>query len=187
MLPYLLGTDPLSIRMPTMKIRSIGVTLALLATLSGCASTGGGSSDGRDPDVITQEELRQQPQFTGLQMIRQFRPNWLNDRGGSINVFGEEDIANPRGIRLLGQVCLQRQRRPAELHLEFAGRMLQRLGAPPTKSHSGTGPGEGLDQMPSQAGRTADDQRHLVMPEAQCVVPCGKCLYSRGIRRRRSC
>jgi len=83
-----------------MKIRSIGVTLALLATLSGCASTGGGSSDGRDPDVITQEELRQQPQFTGLQMIRQFRPNWLNDRGGSINVFGEEDIANPRGIRL---------------------------------------------------------------------------------------
>jgi hypothetical protein len=75
----------------------VAVVAALL--LAGCASNPS-SRSGRTPDRIGPRELAQYPELTGLQMIRQFRPLWLNDRRGDMNVLTVEAIENRRGIEV---------------------------------------------------------------------------------------
>jgi len=44
--------------------------------------------------------LRSNPDLSAIEVIQRYRRHWLNDRRGSVNVLGMEDIANPRGIRV---------------------------------------------------------------------------------------
>ena len=82
------------------KTLTLSILLALGVTLSGCGTSQSSRSDARDPDVITRDEIQNYLNYTALEIIQQVRRNWLRDRGGSINVFGDEDIQNPRGIRV---------------------------------------------------------------------------------------
>lgn len=81
------------------KVASFTALAATLLIGWGCA-TGGRVHEADDPDLLTRAELAEYPHYSAMQMIRQFRPIWLNDRNGSFNALGIEDIANPRGIRV---------------------------------------------------------------------------------------
>lgn len=82
-----------------LKVPSFSVLAATLLIGSACATGGGAPVEG-DPDLLTRSELTDYPHYSAIQMIRQFRPIWLRDRHGSFNAIGEEDIQNPRGIRV---------------------------------------------------------------------------------------
>jgi hypothetical protein len=82
-----------------LKVPSLMALAAILLTGAGCA-TGGGAPAGPDPDLLSTSTLAEHPHYSAIQMIRQFRPNWLRDRHGSFNALGVEDIANPRGVRV---------------------------------------------------------------------------------------
>ena len=73
--------------------------LVVLLLTAACATTER-SSGNRDRDVLTRSELAKHPNYSALQMIRQFRPLWLKDRNADFNALGIQDIANPRGIRV---------------------------------------------------------------------------------------
>lgn len=92
-----------------MKKLTLSMLPALLVILSGCATSQSAASEGRDPDVITNEEIQDHLSYTALEIIQRVRRNWLRDRGGSINVFGQEDIQNPRGIRVYFDGVEQRE------------------------------------------------------------------------------
>jgi hypothetical protein len=71
--------------------RLIPIVLFCIATLSGCASTGGGGSF--DSDLITLEEIdRLGPGISAYEAIERLRPTWLRDRGvNSANPAFEND------------------------------------------------------------------------------------------------
>lgn len=83
----------------TLKVPILTALVATVLMGPGCA-TGGRAPGERDPDLLTGSALAEHPHYSAMQMIRQFRPNWLRDRNGSFNALGVEDIANPRGIRV---------------------------------------------------------------------------------------
>lgn len=58
----------------------------LTAMGAGCASGGGEGGEGRprqDPNLLTAEDLVPYANLTCLEAIRQLRPRWLQDRGGT--------------------------------------------------------------------------------------------------------
>jgi len=54
---------------------TFGLTLALAACASGA---GGGSGQGRSADLITQEQIDQAALDSALDVIRRYRPRWLD-------------------------------------------------------------------------------------------------------------
>ena len=63
-------------------VAALGVT----SLGAGCASGGGGGEDGgprRDPNMLTAEDLVPYANLTCLEAVRQLRPRWLQDRGGT--------------------------------------------------------------------------------------------------------
>lgn len=64
----------------TFSLRTLTICLALLATLSACASSGTGGPRS-NPNILTAEELRGAPGTNLLDAIDQLRPRWLLARG----------------------------------------------------------------------------------------------------------
>ncbi|HET9948395.1 MAG TPA: hypothetical protein VFQ22_05715 [Longimicrobiales bacterium] len=57
-----------------------GLCLLSLGLVAGCASGGTGGGAGGDPDLITRDEIMQQPQGTAFTVIQRLRPRWLRPR-----------------------------------------------------------------------------------------------------------
>ena len=64
--------------------RSLPALMMCGLVLAGCASSGGsGGTAGRDYDVITLEELQEDPSLDLLTLIQRARPRWMQPRGSA--------------------------------------------------------------------------------------------------------
>ncbi len=89
-------------------IRFLSACVACGVLVAGCASAGGsGGTSGRDYDVITLEELEEDPSLDLLTLIQRNRPRWMRPRG-SASFSGEvapavfvDDVRQSAGVDVL--------------------------------------------------------------------------------------
>jgi hypothetical protein len=92
--------------------RGIAVVAVLASAFAvGCASTGTGSGDGRDMDILTREEILGAEATNLYDVIRRLRPRWLQVRSTrSLNM--ETEIAVLQNDMYLGSVDELREMTP---------------------------------------------------------------------------
>ena len=97
-----------------MKARHHGylLTAVAVALLSGCATTGTGSSGG-DPNILTREQIMSVQGVTNLyDVVQRLRPRWLTVRAADRSFGMGTQIAVFQGQTYLGDIDTLRQLQP---------------------------------------------------------------------------
>ena len=141
------GPEARSRRFPTRgraASRGLVFALAVCVSVGACATGRTGSESPRHPDVLTREEMRNWLDYSAARLIRQLRPNWLNDRRGSVDALGMARTVTGKGIRVYvdGVGRTDGLRALEQLHAEEISEM-RKLDAPEATQRFGFGHGSG--------------------------------------------
>lgn len=79
----------------------LGASLAALP-LAGCASGGGAGGPGRNPNLITAEEMEAAQELNVLSALQRLRPNWVRERGAATIASLSDEVGRYPAVRVDG-------------------------------------------------------------------------------------